>query len=532
MLASKSLGALSFVSPAWNVANAEFLGTPVNSFYVGVQDLSPRGLFFKPDGTKMYTLGNNTNRVYEYNLSTAWNISTAVLSQSFSTRPQDTNSNSVSFSSDGISMYMLGHNNDRVNQYTLSTAWDISTAVFTRLFSVAAQDLNPQGLAFKSDGTKMYIVGQTTANIYEYDLSTAWDISTTTFVQTLSVTAQDTSPNDVFFKPDGTKMYVSGESGKDINEYDLSTAWNISTAVFLQSFLVSTKDTAPVGVFFKDDGTVMYVMGNISDTIYQYQLSTAWNVSTATYSQPTTKYFSVAAQDTSPQDVFFKPDGLKMYVFGNFNDRVYEYDLSSAWAVSTAIYLQNFFVGTQEGVPQGLFFKPDGTKMYIVGSNGDEVNEYNLSIAWDISTAVFLQLFSVAAQDIEPRSLFFKSDGIKMYVLGLANDRVYEYDLSTAWDISTSVFLQFFGVNSQEANPEGLFFKPDGTKMYVAGSVGDDVNEYELSTAWDISTATFVRLFSVAALGLDPTGVFFRNDGLKMYIIYQFADNIAEYDLV
>jgi len=201
-----------------------------------------------------------------------------------------------------------------------------------------------------------------------------------------------------------------------------------------------------------------------------------WDISNATYLQN----FSISAQDGGPQDVFFKPDGTKMYMVGNFGDDINEYNLSSAWDISTATYLQNFSVSAQEGAPRGVFFKPDGTKMYVAGAVGDDMNEYNLSSAWDVSTASYLQNFSVSAQDGGPQGAFFKPDGTKMYVVGNTNDAVYEYDLSSAWDISTASFLQNFSVSAQDSNPQGVFFKPDGTKMYVMGGGGRAVYEYDL----------------------------------------------------
>ena len=205
--------------------------------------------------------------------------------------------------------------------------------------------------------------------------SGAWDVTTAAYKQLFSVATQETSPAGIFFKPDGLKMYVIGYAGDDVNEYDLSTAWDISSAVFLQAFSVSAQETNPNGVFFKPDGLKMYVVGQIGDSVYEYNLSTAWNVSTAVYLQA----FSVSAQETIPQGVFFKPDGLKMYVVGTSGSDVNEYNLSTAWNVSTAVFLQTFSVYTQEIFPQGVFFKPDGTKMYVVGNHGVEVNEYNLS---------------------------------------------------------------------------------------------------------------------------------------------------------
>jgi DNA-binding beta-propeller fold protein YncE len=125
--------------------------------------------------------------------------------------------------------------------------------------------------------------------------------------------------------------------------------------------------------------------------------------------------------------------------------------------------------------------------MYVTGSSGDDVNEYDLSTAWDISTAVFLQLFSVAGQDTAPLGLFFKPDGLKMYVSGSNADSVYEYDLSTAWDVTTAVYLQNLHVGFEDIIPVGLFFKPDGTRMYFAGSTNDNVYEYEVG---NVSTMT------------------------------------------
>ena len=103
-------------------------------------------------------------------------------------------------------------------------------------------------------------------------------------------------------------------------------------------------------------------------------MSTAWNVTTATYLQE----FSVAPYETIPKGVFFKPDGTKMYTVGTDGDSVDEYNLSTAWNVTTATYLQEISISAKETSPQGVFFKPDGTKMYTVGSNGDSVDEYDL----------------------------------------------------------------------------------------------------------------------------------------------------------
>ena len=257
-------------------------------------------------------------------------------------------------------------------------AWDIKISAYHQNFSVFAQEVLAMGIAFNSDGTKLYIIG-TSLGVSEYDLKKPWDVSTAVYLQSFSVSTQETIPTEIAFKSDGTKMYVVGYTGQDVNEYDLSVAWDVSTAVYSQLFSVAARETAPAGIAFKPDGTKMYVTGYISDAVNEYDLSVAWDVSTAIYLQN----FSVSTQETSPQGIAFNSDGTKMYVTGSDADSVHEYDLSVAWDVSTAIYLQSLLVSAQETIPTGIAFKSDGTKMYVIGVGGYAIWEYNLSIAWD-----------------------------------------------------------------------------------------------------------------------------------------------------
>lgn len=517
-------------SGAWDLASASFTGTPVNYLYTGSQDSALRGLFFKDDGTKMYTTGAGSDRVYEYSLSTAWDIATVSYVHSFSVSAQTGSPGNVFFKDDGTKMYVVAFDNDTVSEYNLSTAWNISTASYLQNFSVTTQETSPFGLFFKSDGTKMYILGSAGDDVNEYNLSTAWNISTASYVQVFSVATEDTAPFGLFFKSDGTKMYITGDTGNEINEYSLSTAWNVSTASYVRVFSVNTQNPTPYGLFFKSDGTKMYV-GSSQLNVYQYSLSTAWDISTASFSYPTTNYFSVAAQDNTPEDLYLSPDGTKMYVVGGANRYINEYTLSTAWSISTASYVQNFSTSTQDLGPVGIFFKSDGTKMYMLGTANDKIYEYSLSTAWNISTASYVQNFSIATQSTDPQGIFFNSDGTKLYMVSRTVSTVYQYDLSTAWDISTTSYIRSFGVSTQDSGARGVFFKDDGTKMYIVGTTTDTVYQYDLSTAWNISTASYIKNFAVFNEDTGPLGLFFRDNGTKLYIVGSVNDAVWSYDL-
>jgi len=260
-----------------------------------------------------------------------------------------------------------------------NSPWDAH--FYYKSFLLDTQDPTPQGVFFSSDGTKMYEIGLSDDKIYQYTLTTAWDINTATY-DTVSISTQDALPSGLFFKPDGTKMYEVGADGALIYQYTLSSAWDLSTATY-DTVSIAAQDTSPQGIFFKSDGTKMYEIGRGSDAVYQYTLSSAWDLSTATYDT-----VSKATQDGFPSGIFFKSDGTKMYEIGGTNKKVYQYTLSSAWDLSTATY-DSISVDMIDGTIRDIFFSPDGTKMYITDADTDKVYQYTLTTAWDLTTAVF-----------------------------------------------------------------------------------------------------------------------------------------------
>ena len=101
--------------------------------------------------------------------------------------------------------------------------------------------------------------------------------------------------------------------------------------------------------------------------------------------------------------------------------------------------------------------KSYGKKMFVAGNQGNDINEYTLATAWDVSSASFVDSFSVASQDTDPRGVAFSNNGQKMFVVGHDSDAVYEYTLTTAWDVSSASFVDSFSIESQDETPTGLF---------------------------------------------------------------------------
>lgn len=619
---------LSGVNQGFDVSNALF----VDSFSVSAQDTSPYGIAFNSDGTKMFIAGSGSDNVYEYTLSTGFDVSTASFVDSFSIAAQDTSPYGITFNTDGTKMFVVGNAGDDVNEYTLSTGFDVSTASFVDSFSVSFQESTPTGLAFNTDGSKMFIVGTIGDNVYEYSLSTNFDVSTAIYTQSLSISAQDTTPTGLAFNTEGTKMFIVGLAGRDVNEYTLSTGFDISTASFVDSFSVAAQDTSPYGIAFSSDGTKMFVLGAAGQDVNEYYLGvvaiptgyqpvhttasidttywtdinsmtadqnagdgnvyyaistddrTTWTVidntdgerdivrnnagtwqynSNATYASETwvngttntelatlaeamegaesaigyqlsnasydSVSFSFASENTTPRGFVFSSDGTKMYQAA-YSGTIYQYGLTSSFDLTTASYSTSASFTGQATSILSFSFSANGTKLYIYNSSNNTIYQYSLSTAYDITSASYDSVsFNVFSQESAAYGMTWNTNGTKMYVIGTNGDDVNEYTLSTAYDISTASFVDSFSVASQETTPYAVAFSSDGESMFVCGNDSDSVHKYTLSTGFDVSTATFAESFSVSGQETTPNGIAFNADGTKMFVSGYTSDSVHQY---
>ena len=149
----------------------------------------------------------------------------------------------------------------------------------------------------------------------------------------------------------------------------------------------------------------------------------------------------------------------------------------------------------------GLTFNNDGTKMYTVKADNenthlDAVIEHILTTPYDISTATVnnTKIVHRGGNKLHhlPTQAVFNNDGTKMFVVNhIGALSVDYYSLSTAFDISTATFDDEFDISSVEGRANTIAFNNDGTRMFIAG-VGNNtqvrIHEYSLSTGFDLSS--------------------------------------------
>ncbi|MEQ8582628.1 MAG: Ig-like domain-containing protein [Marinoscillum sp.] len=294
-----------------------------------------------------------------------------------------------------------------------------------------------------------------------------------------------------------------------------SEGQDIASATFVQSKDVFTDISSPNGITLNSDGTAMFLCGTsfaTEDVVYTYDLSVAYDLSTAVRNVAKTFVMGNSEYSITPQDLVFKADGSVLFVVGSYfdlntfdmADSLYSFSLSTPFDVSTAV-LENrskFSVALEEDFTSGVELNSDGSKIFIIGKTNDQVIEYNLSVAHDITTASVGSTFSVNVETGSPESFRFSQDGLMMYAvhldMGANQSAVYTYSLSSAYDISTATFAgpgESLVLDFNDIRPSGLAFG-GASKMYLFGTngSGSPVREYDLEVTPDDVTPPVVTV--------------------------------------
>lgn len=148
--------------------------------------------------------------------------------------------------SDGTKIFILT-NDGIIRKYTMSTAFDITTASLTQSSTNIAVNWGGGGIfgavsiAFNATGTKVVFTrGYTSAgHIFEHSLGTAYDLSTINYTPTNTVTltglTSSDSINSASFTTDGTRLLLSYKNGYTepftvyCKNFLFNTGWDIST---------------------------------------------------------------------------------------------------------------------------------------------------------------------------------------------------------------------------------------------------------------------------------------------------------------
>jgi hypothetical protein len=156
-------------------------------------------------------------------------------------------------------------------------------------------------------------------------MSVYGDPTSIIFNQTISTYTQDTSWYSIYLNKDNTKLYLS--SGNDIYEYTLGIAGYLSSSVTyvgtISTSSLGGSSYSIYGMCFSDDGKNLYLSQN--KRIYEFTLSTAWSLSTASYSE-----YATTDESTTIYSLFLLEGFIQFLITGNDGFSIYSYDLETS----------------------------------------------------------------------------------------------------------------------------------------------------------------------------------------------------------
>lgn len=313
----------------------------------------------------------------------------------------------------------------------------------------------------------------------------------------------------IYIRPQLDRIYACGGNSGDLNGA-LSTDNQISLKYLTENGKISsiTSTTAgkkitwitgtfnntigwypePCGLSFKPDGTQIILCGNLSSS----------STFTSTTRGPIFFQYSIPSGDAwDSTKIVGDQDGT--FVFLGSTYFTYTGGIGSLfWYPPDKIY----GFGYTSGDPRiyDMFVHPDGTTFYYLmgGSNVSTLYQGSISSAWDIGNAGGNLTLNTASLTLDTSvtsgftgvgyfsGITFNSTGTKLYVISKAyGGTIYQYNLSTPWQISTASFKAFLYVGQFKAEiageSHGIIMLPDGETIICASLEGFIGRLYEYS---------------------------------------------------
>jgi fibronectin type 3 domain-containing protein len=270
-----------------------------------------------------------------------------------------------------------------------------------------------------------------------------------------------------------------------------------------QTYDLDSKTTYAHGVGLKPDGSILFagsMNGTFNDYVIEYPLSTDFDLSTASVSSTASDHLSIGSYETLLGGFDFADDGSKLFTFGR--TVVDRWDLSTAYDLSTGSHVTNTLsVSSQTTTMYDGYVRNDGLKLYVVGYQPDKVEEYDLSTAYDLGTASHNQSFDISAKSIVTSGIHFSTNGYAFVVYDNSGGDCHKYNLSTAWDISTATFHSSSGGFGLSTGG-GIWFDDDWSYLYIIEETDDEVNRIVLAAIPGVPTSLAIASASTSQLNL------------------------------
>jgi hypothetical protein len=193
----------------------------------------------------------------------------------------------------------------------------------------------------------------------------------------------------------GRKLFVSSDPGTRIIEFDLTTPYDISTAVYLMRYIPATGFGNITDFTFNYSGTYCFVCKNQTNgqALTGLPLVTPWTfVGVSTASATLLNLAPSNSNAYTGIDYAMDPVTRKEYIYclHRPSSNIHQYDVSNLLAVT---FVGQYTAGPFAAQNAGLHIKIDGRQCYRSSDSGRTIYEVTLTVPYMISSAVNNNVF-------------------------------------------------------------------------------------------------------------------------------------------
>ena len=125
--------------------------------------------------------------------------------------------------------------------------------------------------------------------------------------------------------------------------------------------------------------------------------------------------------------------------------------------------------------------------------DGTFTNSSPIVVEFDVANMAYNnKSYDFSTQTTQPEGGGWGNNGTVFFMCTNAFNRMYSYTASTAYDISTLTYdNKYLAISSPYSDPCDVIISDDGTKFWGTGRSDVIVGEFVMSTAFDLSTATY-----------------------------------------
>lgn len=226
------------------------------------------GMSWSNDGTRLFSFNGVDAVLSAFNCSSAWDVTSCTTNGETKDISALTTGRGMFFGDSGNKLYIVyAGGNDDIAEYSCATAWNVASCSGTKTNNT--QDSNSEGIGWSTDGLNFYEYGRALA--YHSTCTTAWDLwSCTNSGGTMAMPGGETIEDGSWKQDDGTKVYFVGLGSDKVYQYGCTTGWDLSSCSS-DSVDVQVYGPTPLSLFFAPDGNNFYV-GEASNLVSQFQM--------------------------------------------------------------------------------------------------------------------------------------------------------------------------------------------------------------------------------------------------------------------